>query len=341
MIDYQRLTLEETAARIRSGVDSLVLFHRHPDGDAVGSGFALRLLLEAMGCTVLCACEDELPERLRFLVGNKQASIRYTGLPKDYLPRQIISVDTASPAQAGELYPAYEGRINLMIDHHERGEMYADGWVVGGCSSAGEMIYALSRELLRTGRIAEIPQGVDRLLYAAVSSDTGCFRYSNVSPSTHACAADLIKSANENGHFDPAEINHLLFEVKSEKLLLAEKLGMDRLRLFSEGRIGIVTFPIELKSEHGILDEHLETLVDIPRSLAGVEVAVAIRQPTQAPVFRVSMRACGDTDVSAICAKLGGGGHIKAAGCTVNDPTLTTADEAAEAIADVIAQAFI
>lgn len=331
MTDFVRLTLQEAAERIRRGVDSVVLLHRRPDGDAAGSGLALRLLLEAMGCRVRLSCDDELPERLAFLWRGEAESIRYDRLPKDYVPAQVIAVDTASPAQAGEQFSLYEGRIDLMIDHHARGEMYADGWIKGGCSSTGEMIYELSRELVRLGRLKEIPRGVDRLLYAAISSDTGCFRYSNVSPDTHRVAADLLKSA-ALGEFDPAEINHLLFEVKSEKLLLAEKLGFERLQLFADGRVGVVTFPLSLKQAHGIMDEHLETLVDIPRSLVGVEVAVAIRQTDNPRVYRVSMRSCGDADVAALCAAFGGGGHVKAAGCTI------TCDSGVDAVATMVAE---
>lgn len=332
MADFARLTLTQAAERIRSGVDTLVILHRRPDGDAVGSGFALAKLLSAMGCRVCCSCDDELPERLGFLADEAQGSIRYDRLPEGFTPRQIIAVDTASPAQAGEQYTLYEGRIDLMIDHHARGEMYADGWINGGCSATGEMIYELSRELVRTGRISAIPEGVDKLLYAAISSDTGCFRYSNVSPDTHRVAADLLKSA-ANGGFDPAEINHLLFEVKSEKLLLAEKLGFERLQMFADGKVGVVTFPLSLKKEHGILDEHLETLVDIPRSLVGVEIAVAIRQTDDPRVCRVSMRSCGRTDVAALCATFGGGGHVKAAGCSI------TCDGGVDAVAALVAEA--
>ena len=335
MAHYKRLSLQETAEKLQAQVNTLIILHRHPDGDAIGSGFALRLLLEAMGCDVRCSCDDELPERLAFLVPHANESIKYDALPSDFTPAQIIAVDTASPAQVGQQYALYEGRIDLMIDHHQRGEMYADGWIMGGCSSTGEMIYELSRELVRMNKLSKIPQGVDKLLYAAVSSDTGCFRYSNVSPDTHRIAAALLRSATTGEGFDPAEINHLLFEVKSEKLLLAEKLGLERLQRLADGRIGIVTFPIELKCRHGILDEHLETLVDIPRSLEGVEIAVAIRQPGQENVFRVSMRSCGDADVSAICASFGGGGHIKAAGCTI------TCHEGIDGVVSLIAQASV
>lgn len=334
MSDFRSMTLAELAASLRGGVATLVIFHRHPDGDAVGAGFALRLLLEAMGCTVQCICEDEIPERLRFLVGDKQESILPENLSADFVPGQIITVDTASPAQMGSLYPVYEGKVDLMIDHHERGERYAHGWINGRASSTGEMIFELSCELLKTGRISAIPEGLCKLLYAAVSSDTGCFRYSNVTPTTHACAAELLSG----GTFDPAEINHQLFEVKSEKLVLAERLGAERLTRYCGGALGIITFPVSLKKEHGLTDEHLETLVDIPRSLEGVQVAVAIRQPTDAPVFRVSMRSNGHVDVAAVCARFGGGGHVKAAGCTIDEPAVETVLQAADTVAAVISQ---
>ena len=329
MSNYRKLTAAEVTARIRGGVDTLILFHRHPDGDAVGSGFALKILLECMGCRALCSCDDPLPERLAFLAGDKQDSICAQDIPADFIPKQIITVDTASPAQVGDQYSRYEGRIDLMIDHHERGEMYADGWILGGASSAGEMIYRISRELLRTGRIAAIPAEVDRLLYAAISSDTGCFRYSNAQPSAHKAAAELLQS-----DFDAADINHRLFEVKSHKLLLAEKVGFDRLHLFANGKIGIVDMPMSVKRIHGLTDEHLDTLVDVARGLQGVQVAAAIRQPSDEGVYRVSMRSSCHVDVSAICAAFGGGGHVKAAGCTI------VCDDGIEAVVDIVAKAL-
>lgn len=327
---YRKLTLSETAARIRGGEDTLILLHRHPDGDAVGAGFALKRILEAMGCTAYCICEDELPERLRFLSEGMQDSIRMENLPAALTPTQIISVDTASPAQAGELYPLFEGRFDLMIDHHAKGETYADGYIDGGASSAGELIFRLSRELVSAGRLSAIPEGVDRLLYAAISSDTGCFRYSNASPETHRAAATLLEAG-----FDAAELNHRLFGVKSYKLLQAEKVGFDRLRLYADGKLGVVDMPFEVMEAYGFTDEHLGTLVDVARGLQGVQVAVAIRQPSAEGVYRVSMRSSCHVDVASVCAEFGGGGHVKAAGCTV------TCDGGIEAIGRMLVEAIL
>ncbi len=330
-MNYRKLTLPETAARLPAGEPVLILFHRHPDGDAIGSGFGLKLILEAMGCTAYCVCEDEIPERLRFLTEGMQESIKQENLPADFAPTRIISVDTASPAQAGTLYPLYEGRFDLMIDHHAKGEMYADGYIDGSASSAGELVFRLSRELVKSGRLAAIPEGVDRLLYASISSDTGCFKYSNASPETHRAAAVLLESSKGANGYDPADINHRLFGVKSYDLLRAEKVGFDRLRLFAGGKLGIVDMPYAVKSEMGFSDEHFDTLVDVARGLQGVQVAVAIRQPTAEGTYRVSMRSSCHVDVAAICATFGGGGHVKAAGCTV------TCDGGMDAVVEMIA----
>ena len=336
-MDFQKLTLSETAARLPAGESVLILFHRHPDGDAVGSGFALKLLLEAMGCTVYCVCEDEMPERLRFLAEGLQASIKQENLPADFSPSRIISVDTASPAQAGTLYPCYEGRFDLMIDHHAKGETYADGYIDGYASSAGELVFRLSRELVTSGRLPAIPAGVDRLLYASISSDTGCFKYSNASPETHRAIAVLLESAKsaDGRNFDSAEINHRLFGVKSYDLLRAEKMGFDRLRLFADGRLGVVDMPYDVKVENGFTDEHFDTLVDVARGLQGVQVAVAIRQPTAEGLYRVSMRSSCHVDVASVCAEFGGGGHIKAAGCTI------TCDGGIGQVRDMIVEAIV
>ena len=329
-MNYHKLTLPEAAARLPANESVLILLHRHPDGDAVGAGFGLKRLLETLDCTAYCVCEDEIPERLRFLTEGLQESIRVENLPADFTPTRILSVDTASPAQAGNIYPLYEGRFDLMIDHHAKGEMYADGYVDGSASSAGELVFRLSRELVRMGRLDSIPVEVDHLLYASISSDTGCFRYSNASPATHRAVAELLESKP-----DAAEINHRLFGVKSFDLLRAEKVGFDRLRLFADGKLGIVDMPYAVKTEMGFSDEHFDTLVDIARGLQGVQVAAAIRQPTDEGLYRVSMRSSCHVDVAAVCAEFGGGGHIKAAGCTI------TCDGGIGQVRDMIVEAIV
>ena len=138
-------------------------------------------------------------------------------------------------------------------------------------------------------------------MYAAISSDTGGFRFSNTTPKTHRIASELLEAG-----VDGAEINHLLFSSKSSKQIKAEGEAARRVNLYCSKTVAITTIPYSSKFSLGLDEESMETVIDIPRSLAGVMVAVAIRQPSNENVFRVSMRSVGDIDVSKICAVFGG-----------------------------------
>ena len=129
---------------------------------------------------------------------------------------------------------------------------------------------------------------------------------------THLRAAELIASG-----IDCAKINQKLFDTKTMEQLRAQAAGISNLRTFADGRIAVITFPYALKAALGLKDEHLESLVDVARSLMGTQIAISIRQPGTEGVFRASVRSSCDYDVSALCAVFGGGGHQKAAGCTI------------------------
>ena len=168
----------------------------------------------------------------------------------------------------------------------------------------------------------EITDALCTNLYAAISSDTGGFRFSNVTPDTHLRAAELTASG-----IDCAKINQMLFDTKTMEQLRAQAAGISNLQTYADGRIAVITFPYALKAALGLKDEHMEALVDVARSLMGTQIAIAIRQPGTEGVFRVSVRSSCDYDVSALCATFGGGGHQKAAGCTVTAPDINAAVE--------------
>jgi len=311
MTDFRPLSQKELLDLIVPPTNTLILFHRGPDPDAIGSAFALKQILSALGSRVWCVCSDELPDRLRFLADDEQQSVLPASIPDDFEIMRIISVDTASPSQLGDLYAIWQGHVDLMIDHHGKGEPFADHYILPDCAATGEIVFDLAKQLAREG-LLEITPAICADLYAAISSDTGGFRFSNVTQETHLRAAELVTSG-----IDCAEINHRLFDSKSVDQLRAQAAGISNLQLFADGRIAVITFPYALKVALGLSDEHLENLVDIARSIAGVEIAVAIRQPKAEGVFRASLRASCDYDVSAVCAKFGGGGHVRAAGCTL------------------------
>ena len=199
-----------------------------------------------------------------------------------------------------------------MIDHHENGIRYADNYIRSDYAASGEIVFEIASRLVERGELDEIPRDAYDLIYAALSSDTGCFKYSNVSAHTHLCAAELIKVG-----VDTAEINHRLFDCKSEKMLAAEAAGIQNIKFYNNRKIAAIMFPYDLKKELDLDDEHLETLVDVARAVDGVKIAISARQSTAYRSFRISLRSSCSFDVSVIAKHFGGGGHTKAAACTI------------------------
>lgn len=327
MTDFCALSFEDVTAILEEPADTLVLFHRNPDADAVGSAFALKNILEELGSRAFCVCADPIPRRLRFLTNGEQDSVSPNDIPDDWEITRIVSVDTASPSQLGSLYELYGDRIDLMIDHHGMGEPYAHHFIRPDAAATGEIMFDLVKQLATEERI-QITDSLCRNLYAAISADTGGFRYANVTAETHLRAAELLASG-----IDCAEINHRLFDAKTPEQLRAQAAGISNLHLFADGKIAVVTFPYALKVALGLSDEHLDGLVEVARSLMGVQVAISIRQPGTEGVFRASLRSSSDYDVADLCAKFGGGGHKKAAGCTF---TASDVDEAMQKLVSEI-----
>ncbi len=319
-IEFRPVSFAEAADVICNNKKILILFHVHPDGDSVGSAFALRAFVESFGGRAWCVCADQLPDRLQFAALDAQESVLVQDIPEDFAPDAIISVDTASPTQLGGLYDIYKDKICLMIDHHASGTVYADYCIDPHASACGEVLYNIL-EIAANKLGGELSREVKRLIYTAISSDTGCFKYNNVTPYSHILASKLIADG-----IDGADINHKLFGIKSLKQMQVEHAGFERMNLHLDGKIAIITFPYDLKKQYGAEDEDLETLIDVARCIKGVLVAAVIKQPTQENKFRVSMRSSCDFDVSEICKLYGGGGHVRAAGCTVTADSILSAE---------------
>lgn len=320
--NYTRLTREEVADQLLAAKSILILFHINPDGDATGSAFALRHALVALGKRAWCISACEVPERLLFASEDSQTSVLRENIPADLDPDLTVSVDTASPSQLGSLYETYKDKIDIMIDHHGKGTPYANALISPDASSCGEVLCSVLDLVFEKANVS-MPIRVSELIYTAISSDTGCFKYNNVAPSTHVLAARLIGAG-----VDGADINHKLFGIKTLKQMQVEHAGFERMNFYSGGRIAIITFPFDLKNQYGATDENLETLIDVARCVKGVEVAAVIKQQTEENRFRVSMRSSCDFDVSEICAHYGGGGHVRAAGCTLSSDSILAAEMA-------------
>lgn len=318
---YPPILPNEVANRLFTGDRFLFIMHRRPDGDTVGSTAALMHTLRAMGKTVFGICEDKIPTRLAFLADG--LDIRTTLPDPPFLP---VAVDVASVEQMGTVSEALKAAgvpVFMMIDHHAVGGAFAPYLTVPTAAAAGEVVFSVAEVLLKKKRLPDLPKEAKVALYAALSSDTGCFRYSNVTPNTLRTAASLL----EDETVDAADINHRLFETKSPEQLRAEAFAIEHTGATADGKVAFVAITMADKRALGVEEEHLETVIDIVRSRAGVEIAVAVRELPDGS-YKASFRSSG-FNVAAVAAAFGGGGHLRAAGCGLRAPS---AEDAVRAV---------
>lgn len=306
---YKDLTLRSLAERLAGVKKALILFHARPDADAVGSAFALADIIGDMGGEAYCLCADEVPGRLSFLSGGE--SVNADRLPAGFSDdAAVIAVDSASPAQLGSIFEVFSPA--LMIDHHGVGERYADGYTDPSAAATGEIIFALAKELTACGRLSRLRRETAGRLYAAISADTGGFRFSNTTAETYRAAAELLSYG-----IDIADINRRLFESKSPSALRALRLGLEKLEYASGGRVCFVAVTADEIVKEKIEKSDCEMFIEAARSPEGVAVAFSVRNSPGDGICRVSMRTDGSVNAAELCALFGGGGHARAAGCGI------------------------
>lgn len=290
--------------------DFAVFIHRSPDGDALGSGAALVKVLRGMGKTAQLVCSDEVPDRLAFITdGSRDLSLRGE-------PSVVVSLDVATPALIGDRYSAYADKVDFCIDHHYTNTMYAAHTIVmPRASSTGEVLYRL---FFASG--IEIDNYLAEKLYCAVTSDTGCFRYNNVTPAVHRMAADLVSHG-----LDTAWINRRIFEMASIERLRLESRVAELTQLYENGRVALSYLTLE--DMHALKADENDTdgLVSIPRRIDSVMLSAFIRQTSDGQV-RASLRSECDLNVAEIAATFGGGGHARAAGCSLGTDISSAVD---------------
>ena len=324
--EVRALTFGEVCDELCVNRPTLVLFHAHPDGDATGSAFSLRAILRAMGIPAWCVCADMIHRRYRFAFEGVQDSVFPENIPTEFGDCRVITVDTASRGQMGRLAEMFEGRVDMMIDHHGRGEHYADYYVDANAAACGEIIFDIADELIRRGKLAKLPDRVPLWLYMAIVTDTGGFKYSNTTPETHRRASNLL-----DGSFDHADLNFRLFDAKEPEELKVTKVVLEKMRFLCDGEISYVAMSAAEFEALGVSTEYSDVLINVARSVAGVKVAVAVREIEGEPGrYKASLRSSCDFDVAAICAYFGGGGHVRAAGCALS---ADSAEAAAETVA--------
>lgn len=300
-----------------------ILPHVNEDPDALGSCFALAETLRLLGKKATVYVSGKIEARLAF-IGNDYV-IYHDGIEHEH--DLCACVDCGDIDRIGErkaLFDEINNSIN--VDHHYTNTNFADvNYVDGKASATAEILFEIFREMK-----FDLNVDIARHLYTAICSDTGCFKYSNVSPKTMRIAADLIEY-----DFDHADIARLLFDSDS---LAAAKLKAEitnDIRPYADGKIELVVTDEKIGEKYGIDKEDIPNIVDIPRRIEGTEIAVCIKRTDDS--FRLNLRSNGKADVAKVAMKFDGGGHVKAAGATLH---FDTAEEAEKAVVEACMEAL-
>ncbi len=323
--EFAALTVADIADKLMSGKRALIISHVNPDGDAVGSMFALKALCEAAGGSAVCKTSNEAPFRLRFLQDD-QETLSEGFSQYDY----AFSVDIPSRNQFGQLeYMA--DMCDFMIDHHEKGSQFAPGLIDPTASAAGEIVYDIALELEARG--VQIPPRAFAAMYAAISADTGSFKYSNATPKTYRIAADLVERLTAANYYpDHSEIARCIHDSRTMGELEVMRIAIEETRFFAEGALAVLVLTRDMIEDAELAEEDLGNTVEIPRSIEGVLVAVSVKQSADDRFsWRLSCRSNCSFDVGKICAELSGGGHERAAGGRI---FAKSAKEAEDAVLD-------
>lgn len=295
-----RIDMRETANLLKQNNNILFLCHKHPDGDTLGSAAALAHALIAMGKTVRIECNDPIPKDFDFMFEGIENSA--------FEPEFIAAVDIADTKLLGtELEAKYGKCINLCIDHHSSNILYAEKVFLDGASaSTAEMVYLLLGELG-----ADITPLIASCLFTGVSTDTGCFRFSNTTVRTFEIASKLAALGA-----DTYNIIQVFFETKTKTYAALERLALDSMRFYFSDRCALICVTQDMYEKSGSDESETDRLANLPRQVEGVLVGITMRELKDGS-FKASVRTHGDIDASEICKRLGGGGHKGASGCTL------------------------
>lgn len=297
----------------------LILSHRRPDGDTTGCAGALCRGLRQLGKTAYILPNPDLTARYQQLIEPCYA-------PEGFTSACVVTTDIADYSLLTDNAKAYQDRIDIVIDHHRSNAMEAPVRVVRETAGAnGEVVL----DILDAMQVV-LDKEIATCLYVALSTDTGCFRYSNTTPHTLRAAARCLEAGVDGG-----ELNRRLFEVKSWARFQMERIVFDTMQFLREGKIALVVIRRHDIDRTGADMDDLDSIASLTRQIEGVQVGITITENKDL-TCKVSVRTTKEIDASAICARCGGGGHLRAAGATLS----CEADEACARILEATEQVY-
>jgi phosphoesterase RecJ-like protein len=315
MQNVYRGSLEEAVRFMREHDRFLIISHVNPDGDATSSALAAALMLEQLGKSYVIVNEGETPAKFGFLPRFERIR-NLSADPVDETFSAVIAVDCADSWRMGEVRHLFaEDAVLLNIDHHPTNDRFGTCNVIRTDAAAtAEIMF----ELAEAGQWA-LHEELALCLYTGLLTDTGGFRYSNTTPRVMEIAANLLRYGVKPG--DVAE--RCLEEITMAHVKVL-RVALQSLKLTHGNLVASLTVSQDDLRATGAGAEDAGGLVNYCRNIEGVEVGVSLVE-TEPDVIKVSLRARSRVDVSGIAKSLGGGGHARAAGCTVRS-TLAEAE---------------
>lgn len=306
------MNTSEAAVYLLEKDNILIITHRNPDGDTLSSSAAL--------CHALQSCGKRA-----YLFNNVQITEKYVPYvekyfaPSDFKADTIVSVDVA---EENMFCNNYRGHINLCIDHHPTNPGFGlENCIYPERAACGEIV---------TEIINEMPCGIDSesatLLYIAITTDTGCFRYLNTNANTFKCAALLMEQGA-----DTATVNTVFFRKQSKARIAIEAEVLKSLELYRDGKIVFAFVTKDMLQKTGATDNDLEDVAEIAGRIDTEVVGITIKEKDEG-LCKVSVRSFPEVNSFEICSMFGGGGHKMAAGCSINADPYTARDMLLQAI---------
>ena len=312
------MTITETATWLNARDNFLIITHRRPDGDTVGCAGAMAQGLREAGKTAYVLFNPEItPRYARFIE-------EYWTLD-GYKPDHTITVDTASY----DLFPKngseFIGNVTLSIDHHPSNPRYAELTCLDEtAASCGEVVYEILMAL--SGSIS--PRSAE-CLYAAVSTDTGCFAFANTTANTLRCAALLVEAGASN-----RKLNRLLFRTKTRSRIKIEGMINSSLEFYFGGEVAIATITRDMMESAKAEEDDVDDIASMPGTVKGVSTGITIRELSSTRDCKISVRTSPKVDANAISERFGGGGHPMASGFVLQKTVEEVKEELLETLKD-------
>lgn len=295
-------SLAETGKLLKAAKKLVIVSHVSPDGDTLGSSLALMHALRMLGKEIIMNVDDDISTVYSFLPGINEYRRFAPGESVD--ADLLVIIDASSADRAGNAMEVVKSPAVLNIDHHKTNTRFADYlYLDSDAAATAEIIYSLLAEMG-----IKLTRDIATCIYEGIYTDTGSFKYSNTTSNTLKTAADLL-----NYGVNPSQISDNM-ELKSRSQVEMLRKVLETLTFLKDGKIAYIEIPPEL------YDHNVETdaFISYPRYVEGVEVALLFKQ-VEDNLTRVSFRS-KEIDVAKIALSFGGGGHKKAAGCSICAP---------------------